>query len=240
MALPRIDVPTFEVDLPLSKLKVTFRPFLVKEQKILLMANEASDKDTIIRAIKQVLQNCTISKIEIDKLPILDIEYYFLHLRARSIGEIVELKYKCENEVEGTVCGGNLDVEFNLLDVQLENIENYSDVVMINSDIGIKFKYPDFSLYSSIKEDIDLSDLFLDIIINSIDYIFEGDTLNYAHETPKEELVEFLDALTQEQFQKIEEHFKNLPVLKKEAKVNCKKCGYEHEIKVENIESFFV
>jgi hypothetical protein len=111
---------------------------------------------------------------------------------------------------------------------------------MINSDIGIKFKYPDFSLYSSIKEDIDLSDLFLDIIINSIDYIFEGDTLNYAHETPKEELVEFLDALTQEQFQKIEEHFKNLPVLKKEAKVNCKKCGYEHEIKVENIESFFV
>jgi hypothetical protein len=204
------------------------------------MANEASDKDTIIRAIKQVLQNCTISKIEIDKLPILDIEYYFLHLRARSIGEIVELKYKCENEVEGTVCGGNLDVEFNLLDVQLENIENYSDVVMINSDIGIKFKYPDFSLYSSIKEDIDLSDLFLDIIINSIDYIFEGDTLNYAHETPKEELVEFLDALTQEQFQKIEEHFKNLPVLKKEAKVNCKKCGYEHEIKVENIESFFV
>lgn len=240
MALPRIDVPTYDITLPISKQAIRFRPFLVKEQKILLMANEASDRDTIIRAIKQVLQNCTISKIEIDKFPILDIEYYFLHLRARSIGEVIELKYKCENVVNGEICGSNLDVQFNLLDVQLENIENFSDVVMINSDIGIKFKYPDFSLYSSIKEDIDLSELFLDIIINSIDYIFEGDTINYAHETSKEELNDFLDALTQEQFQKIEEYFKNLPVLKKEVKTNCKKCGYEHEIKVENIESFFV
>ena len=239
MALPKLDTPIFELTLPLSKKQISFRPFLVKEQKILLMANEAGDKDTIIRAMKQVLQNCTLNKIEVDTLPLVDVEFYFLNLRARSVGEIVELRYKCENEVEGTMCGNNLDVSFNLLEIELNNTENYTDVIMVNEKIGIKFKQPEFSLISSVDDKSDYSKIVLDIIINSIDYIFEGDSFYYAKETPKEELIEFLDTLSQSQFEKLENYFKNIPTLKKQVETKCSKCGYEHTIQMEGIDNFF-
>jgi hypothetical protein len=240
MALPKIDTPTFEVTLPLSKKKITFRPFLVKEQKVLLMSKEADDKETIIRSMKQVLQNCTLSKIDIDSLPIVDIEFYFLNLRARSVGEVVDLQYKCENEVEGNVCGNKLDASFNLLEIQPKHIETYTDTIMVTDKIGIKFKHPDFSLLESIKENESYVDLVLDVIVNSIDYIFEGDTFYYSKETPKEEMIEFLDSLSQKQFDEIENHFKDLPVLEKNIEVVCSKCGFKHDIQLEGIDNFFV
>jgi hypothetical protein len=239
MALPKIDTPTFELTLPLSKKKITFRPFLVKEQKVLLMSKEAEDKETIIRSMKQVLQNCTLSKIDIDSLPIVDIEYYFLNLRARSVGEVVELQYKCENELEGKICGNKLDASFNLLEIQPKIIEDYTDTIMVTNKIGIKFKHPDFSLLESIEENENYVDLVLNVIVNSIDFIFEGDNFYYSKETPKEELIEFLDSLSQKQFEDIENHFKNLPVLEKKIDIICSKCGFKHNIELEGIDNFF-
>lgn len=241
MALPKLSTPTFELTLPLSQQKVTFRPFLVKEQKILMMANEASDKESIVRAIHDVLKNCTLSKkINVDTLPLLDIEYYFLNLRARSVGEIVELHYRCHNEVDGVACGNKMDVSVNLLDIKMENMENYNDVVMIDEKVGIKFKHPDLSLIEDLKEGEEQLDLAIDIILNSIEYVFEDDSLYHANETPKDELLEFLDSLTQQQFEKVEKHFENLPVLRKKVDIKCSKCGFDHSIDVEGIESFFV
>ena len=241
MALPKIDTPIYELVLPVSKKKISFRPFLVKEQKILLMSKEANDKDSIVRAIKQVLKNCTISDISIESLPIVDIEYYFLNLRARSVGEVVDMKYKCENEnAEGTVCGNTLDISINLLDIKLKNIENYSDTIMITTDVGIKFKHPDFSLFEAFDEKEEYVDMVLNVIVNSIEYIFEGEVLHYAKDSTKEEIVQFLDSLTQQQFESIESHFKNLPVLEKNVLINCSKCNYEHNIQIEGIDNFFV
>ena len=240
MALPRIDTPTYELTLPLSKKQIIFRPFLVKEQKILLMAGESGEKDSIVRALKQVLQNCTLSEVKIESLPLLDIEYYFLNIRARSVGEIVEMKYKCENEVDSIICGNNLDVSFNLLEIEVKNSENFNDTVMITDVIGIKFKHPDYSLFEKISENQNPADMALDIIVNSVDYIFEGDTFHYAAETPKEEIHEFLDSLSQNKFEMIEKIFENLPYLKKDVPIKCSKCGYEHLVKMEGLESFFV
>lgn len=239
MALPKINTPTYELTLPLSKKQVTYRPFLVKEQKILMMANEANDRETIIRAIKQILHNCTLNDVKVDHLPILDIEYYFLNLRARSVGEVVELRYKCENIVEDEICGKGLDVSFNLLELEIQNVEQYNDVIMLDKNIGIKIKYPDFSLFEKIKEDDSITDLTLEIILSSIDYIFDGDEFFYAKETPREELLEFLDSLSQNQFTKIEEFFKNIPVIKKDVDIKCPKCGFDHKIHIEGIDNFF-
>jgi T4 bacteriophage base plate protein len=119
MALPKLDVPMFEVTLPVSNKKLKFRPFLVKEQKILLMAMESKDEEVIENNIHQILNNCVVTPvgetpIEIDKLPLVDVEYYFLNLRARSVGETVESRYKCENDVGGKPCGNMMDVNFDL------------------------------------------------------------------------------------------------------------------------------
>ena len=121
MALPKIDTPVYELDLPLSKKHIRFRPFLVKEQKNLMMAMEADDKETIERNIRQVLTNCTLSdNFDVDRLPVIDVEYYFINLRARSVGEIVENKYICTNEVDGVQCSNKMETKFNLLDITVD------------------------------------------------------------------------------------------------------------------------
>jgi hypothetical protein len=123
MALPKIDVPTYEIELPVSKKKIKFRPFLVKEQKNLLMAIESTDSVTVQQAISDVLNNCTLTeKINIDKLPIVDVEYYFLHLRAKSVGEVIESKYRCNNIVDSKECGNIMENNLDLMAIKVQKM----------------------------------------------------------------------------------------------------------------------
>ena len=146
MALPKIDVPVYELDLPLSKKHISFRPFLVKEQKNLLMALEADDAETIERNIKQILHNCTLTDdIEIDRLPVVDVEYYFINLRAKSVGEVVESKYKCNNEVDGKTCGNIMETNVDLTKIQITNNE-INPEIQITDKIVVKMKYPEFGI----------------------------------------------------------------------------------------------
>jgi hypothetical protein len=240
MALPKIDTPVYDLLLPLSKKNIRFRPFLVKEQKNLLMAMEADDKETIERNVYQVLTNCTLSEdIVIDKLPVLDVEYYFLNLRARSVGEIVENEYICNNEVNGQPCGGKMQGTLNLLDVTVDIDPNTKDVINITDKISIKLKYPEFSLVEKISNKDTAVDIAFEIVVQSVEYIYDGEQYFYASETPKEELKEFIESLNQEQFSKLEQFFENLPVLNKEMKITCSKCGFDHSIEMEGLESFF-
>ena len=240
MALPKIDAPIYDLELPLSKKKIKFRPFLVKEQRNLLMAMESDEKDTIEKNIKQVLQNCTVTdKIDIDDLPIIDVEYYFMQLRARSVGEMVTNKYRCENEVDGKVCGNSMEVSLNLFDIKVEQNENISDTIQLTPTITIKLKYPQFSVIEKTNGVENANDLAFNMIIDSIDNIFDGQQFYYAKELPRKELVDFIEQLNAEQFAKIENFFKNLPKLNKKIQCVCSKCEFQHLIEVEGLENFF-
>jgi hypothetical protein len=240
MALPKIDTPVYDLDLPLSKKAIKFRPFLVKEQKNLMMAMESDDKETIEKNIRQVLTNCTITEdVVIDKLPVIDVEYYFLNLRARSVGEVVENKYVCTNEVDGTQCGNKMSVKFNILDVKVEFDPESSDEIKINDKIIIKMKYPEFSLVNKLANKESAVDVAFEVVLDSIDYIFDGEQYYYAAETPKAELMEFIESLNQDQFSKLEEFFNHLPKMNKKIEMKCSKCGFDHTISMEGLESFF-
>ena len=239
MALPKIDVPVYDLTLPLSKKNIKFRPFLVKEQRNLLMALQADDAQTIEQNIRQVLVNCTVGEVEIDDLPITDVEYYFLQLRARSVGEVVQNKYKCNNEVNDKECGNIMDVEVNLLDIKVQTNPDNKDVVQINDKISIKLHYPKFNVVKKFDKMDSVSDMALDMIVSSIDWIYDGDQYYYAKETSPEELLEFVETLNQEQFTRLESFFESLPKLNKQVQMKCNKCGFDHSIDVEGLESFF-
>jgi hypothetical protein len=240
MALPKIDTPIYELDLPLSKKHVRFRPFLVKEQKNLLMAMESGDSKSIEQNVKQVLNNCTVTEnIDIEKLPVLDVEYYFLNLRARSVGEVVENKYRCDNQVDGSACGNIMETSINLLDIKIEGVKENDDVIQLTDTISIKLKYPEFSVINKLSKLTDVSDIAFEMIADSVEYIFDGEQFYYAKETTTEELVEFIESLNQQQFAKIEDFFANLPKLEKKIEMKCSRCGFEHKLDVEGLESFF-
>lgn len=240
MALPRIDTPIYELTLPLSQKRIKFRPFLVKEQKNLMMAIEADDKETIERNVKQVLHNCTLTEnVDIEKIPAIDVEYYLLQLRARSVGEIIESKYICNNVVNDEKCGNKMNVTLNLIDVEVTKDPNYSDIIEIGNNLTMKMKYPEFSTIEKIKEKTSSVDIAFEIIADSIEYIFDGTQYYYAVESTPKELKEFVEQLNAEQFSKIEKFFEHLPKLNKKVEIKCNKCGYDHSIEVEGLQNFF-
>ena len=165
MALPKIDTPIYEIDLPLSKQHIRFRPFLVKEQRNLMMALEANDAETVEMNIKQVLNNCTLTEgVDIEKLPIVDVEYYFLNLRAKSVGEVIDSKYRCNNIVEGKDCGNIMEKPINLLSVNVDSTDQVSPEIQLTDKLSVKMKYPEFSI---IKDSIHL-DNDTEIVLNDI------------------------------------------------------------------------
>ena len=153
MALPKIDSPVYEIDLPLSKKHIAFRPFLVKEQKNLLMALEANDLETMNINIKQILTNCTITQgVDIDSLPIVDVEYYFLQLRAKSVGEVVTAKYRCENMVVEKRCGNLMETEVDLTSIGLTQDKVVDNLIRLNDKVSIKLKYPQFGVIKEVSD----------------------------------------------------------------------------------------
>ena len=184
--------------------------------------------------IRQVLTNCTITEnVNIDKLPVIDVEYYFIHLRARSVGEIVENKYVCTNEVNGNQCSNKMDLKFNLLDTKVDFDPNYTDTISITDKISIKLKYPEFSLVEKLKKKNSAVEVAFEVVLDSIDWIFDGEQYYYAKETTKEELMAFIESLNQDQFSKLEEFFEHLPKMNRKVEMKCSKCGFDHTIEME-------
>ena len=244
--LPKIDTPLYELELPLLKRKVQFRPFLVKEEKILLMAMESEDENSVVLGIKQIMRNCLLTDIDIEDLPILDFEYLFLNLRARSVGEIIDLQYKCNNDIPGSEddkthkCGNLINLSFNALEVKPE-VNEINGKIQLTPKLGVVLKYPTFraiETMSSVK-DLNPAEFVSQTVISSIDYIYDEENLYYAKDTPKEELMDFVDSLTKEQFGMIQKFFEKIPKLTKKIDFKCNKCNYEENIEIEGIQSFF-
>jgi hypothetical protein len=244
MALPKIDVPIYETKLISNDKTIRYRPFLVKEQKLFLMAAESDDVADTISAIKQVIQNCVIDEIDVESMATFDIEHLFMQLRARSVGEIVQINYNCNNKIkddEGEkVCGGKVKFDINVLDIKPLKDPTHTNKIVINDKMGMVMKYPTFKTVN--KLDVNSNDMqqVLEIITGCIDFIYDDDKIYYSKDTTKEELIEFVENLTQTELEKIQNFFNTLPKFKKDLHFKCGKCNYEEDIVVEGIQNFFV
>lgn len=250
MPLPKIDLPIFDLKLVSIPEPVKFRPFLVKEEKLLLMALQTSKEEDILKAIKQVVNNCLVSEISIESLPIFDIEYLFLNIRARSVGEKVENYFVCRNVVgkrvtedgteEDEVCMHMMPVEVNILDIK-PPVDNVPSRIYVTKDVGVQMKFPTLSNYKSINE-LTLSENaneIFDIVYDCCEYVFDEKEVYYTKESSKEEFFAFIESLTQEQFDKITGFFEQLPTISHDVKHSCQKCGYNHDLHLEGLSDFF-
>jgi len=243
MALPKLNVPVYETILPSTDKVIKYRPFLVREEKILLTAMESDDEKLISNAVKQILKNCIQGEMNINELPTFDIEFLFLRLRAKSVGEkiIVGLRpYPCVQN-EGELCKFSTEVEINLEEVKVKKNDNHTSKIMIDDNVGVKLKYPDIDLITpdGNKEKLSQVDLGMSVIKNCIEMIFTKETVHERDSFTEEELDEFLDSLNSEQFERIKEFFDTIPKLSHTAKYTCKTCGEEKETTIEGLNSFF-
>ena len=240
--LPKIDTPVYETKLISSGKKVKFRPFLVKEQKLLLMAFESNDTKETINIVKQILNNCLLTKVDIDELPSFDIENLFLQLRARSVGETISLKYNCNNIIENDKkCNGIVQFDLNLLELEPIKETKHSNKIEITNKLGIVMKYPSFSnINIDIVNEENEIEKTIELITKCIDYIYDNEQIYYAKDSTKEELIEFVENLQQDDLEKIQNFFLTMPKIKKELNFKCPKCNYEEKLNVEGLQNFFV
>jgi hypothetical protein len=216
----------------------------VKEQKLFLMAAESEDAKETIGTIRRVLKNCVLDDIDIDSLPTFDLEYLFMNLRARSVEEVVDLKYKCNNVIksdkdEDITCNGSVDFKLNLLEIEPTIHANHTNKFMLNEKIGICLKYPTFEMIQKY-ENMNENEILVNVLIDCIDYLYDDEQVYHAKDSPHEEMVEFVDSMSQKDLEKIKIFFDTMPELKKDVHFKCGKCGYEEDIEIKGLQNFFV
>ena len=236
MALPKIGYPTYELELPSTGKNIKYRPFLVKEEKVLLLALESKDEKQVISAVKDLIKNCVISRIKVDTLPSFDLEYLFLKIRGASIGETITLTVTCLDDNETTV-----EANININEVEVLKPEGHNKKIMFDDTTGIVMRYP------SMKEFVDREFLQKEMkteevygfIADSIDQIFDDEEVYDSSTTTKKEFRTFVDSLTTTQFGKIQKFYETAPKLSHTFKVINPKTNKESEYTIEGLQSFF-
>jgi predicted peroxiredoxin len=242
MNLPKIDLPTFEFVIPSTGKTIKFRPFLVKEQKILLIALESGKEKDIVDAVKQIVTNCVIdSNFDVNKMAAFDLEYFFIHLRARSIGEKVNMSFRCKNTINEEECNNLMQFEHDLLSATVVKSESQENTIFFTKEVGVVMKYPTINSVEKImgeskKKSVENA---LDMIVESIDYFFDKDNIYHIKEMDKNEVIDYIENIPKASFDKIEKFFNNMPYVKSIIEHKCEKCGFEHKIPLEGLTSFF-
>ena len=231
MALPKLNTPTYELKLPSSGEKIRFRPFLVKEHKVLLTMSEAEDNE-VSRIIRELVDVCTFKELKIKDLPHFDIEYIFMNLRAKSIGEIVDVVVNCE-------CGTKIETNFNIEDLKVEVAEGHSNKIMINDDVGIEMKYPNIDEVVGVFASNDSQKIF-ELIINCIKAVYDQNEYWDAKDQTRAELEEFIYSLTKEQFDNVEKFFVTAPKIVQIIETDCPDCKKHNTSRLEGLQNFFV
>lgn len=238
MPLPKISTPTYELELPSSGETIQYRPFLVKEEKLLVIALESEDTKQITTSIKTVIKNCILTKnIKVESLPTFDIEYLFLNIRGKSVGEELEVNIICPDDGETQV-----PVKINLDDIQVQKNEEHNKRIKIDDNIMMEMKYP--SLDQFIKSNFDLNDKnamdqSFELIGSCIDKIYTEDEVWSASDVTKKELTDFLESMNSSQFKDIEKFFETMPKLSHTIKVANPITKVESEVVLEGLASFF-
>ena len=234
MALPRLDTPQYDLTLYNGE-NIRFRPFLVKEQKILLMAMEENDSKHVVNAMKQVIQNCTYDQIDVNKLPIFEVENIFLRLREKSVGEEIEFRIKCINEE----CNGLTPVKVDLGTVVYDSNNIPSTKIQLSENVILNMKFPTLKNLDQVTnlENIQDNFAFLASCIASIEA--DGNIYDTAT-TSTEELQAFIESMTNQQFAMLRDFFVNLPKISKTIEYNCASCGQEQARTIQGLQNFLV
>ena len=246
MGLPTIAVPQYTLTVPSTGKEVKYRPFLVKEEKILLLAMESEKTEEILLATKTIIDNCIFGDIDVDSMPTFDMEYIFLQLRGKAKGEVIELSYKCPT------CEGEIPLNIQIDDIKISRTENHTNDIKLTEDLGVIMKYPNMKLQMTIADnktdESDIEQLFKTVVA-CIDYIYDKENTYPSKDHTHKEMVDFLESLTDTQFQKLAEFFSTAPVLKHSVDLQCKnkspkskgkkECGYKEKKVLEGLNSFF-
>ena len=236
MALPKLTTPTYELEIPSTDEKIKFRPFLVKEEKILMMAMESKSSADITQAVKDIVLECTFNKVKIDDMPMFDVEYIFLQIRSKSVGEVSKLKLLCPDDKKTYA-----DVELDLNEVKVQVGDNHTNKIDLGNDMGMIMRYPTIDSFSETGiRDINPSNM-LDVISTCILQIYEkkGEKTYDPKDQTKKELTEFIEQLNTKQFKDVQKFFETMPKLKHEITIKNPKTKKESKVTLTGLNDFF-
>ena len=234
MALPKLEVKTYNLTLPSTGEEIKYRPFLVKEQKTLLMAQESKKDDEIVDAMSQLINDCTFGKVDPKKCPMFDAEYIFLKLRAKSIGEKSDIQVTCPDDNETKV-----NVSVNIDEVECNMTEDHSNIVEITDTVKMIFNYPLLNSFKNIKVDNRTESLF-NMINQCIKEIHYGENIYHKIDVSDDDLTEFVESLSSEQFKKVSDFFETMPRLRHPIEVTNPQTKVKSEIVLEGLQTFLV
>jgi hypothetical protein len=235
MSLPQYKHPIYTLKLPSSGKEVKYRPFLVKDEKNLLLAQQSEDEVTMLDTLKAVISNCILGDTKVDELPIFDIEYIFTQLRAKSVGENVDLLFTCRDKA----CGEKTKIGFKI-EPKLVKEDDHSNKIDLFEDVGVVMKYATVDMLKEIQKlDLNDADAILRMIAHHVDYIYDAESVYPAKEQKEEDLIKFLEDLPTAPTKKLKKFFESTPKLQQVVEYDCPKCGAHNTYTVEGIESFF-
>lgn len=238
--IPENILPTYEVTLPSSGKRINVRPFIVGEEKLLFIALESNDDKEIIRTTQQVISSCILDKgVKLDDLPFFDLDYLFIFLRAKSVGETIPVKFTCNAMTSTGKCGNIFDANIDALSYKLVKNDEIKPKIAITDNVTIVMKYPSYAAMKEIVEKETVLSKKIRLIAASIKCIQEGEKVLTDKDYTKKELIGFIESLRQEQFKKLEQYVDNFPSFVFTSKAKCEKCGYDHSLEYTDFPSFF-
>ena len=234
MSLPKINTPEYRLNIPSSDEEIRYRPFLVKEEKLLLIAQETGNDKATYDAISNIIKGCCLDTVEIDKMPLFDMEYIFLNIRAKSVGEIVKLKVKCPDDEKTEV-----EIEVDLSKVEVHMDDTHDARIQLTDDIGILMSYPSFDTVGFHTEAELKTKTLFEVICNCLYQIWEGEEVHDAMDYSLKDKMAFLDSLNHEQFEKIQNFFETMPTVKHEIEVTNPKTKVTSTLTLQGMNAFF-
>ena len=236
MALPKLEVPIYELTVPSTDEKIKYRPFLIKEEKILLIAMESGENEDVIQAVKQIVSECTFNTLKLGSMPMFDVEYIFLQIRSKSVGEVSKLKVLCRDDGETYA-----NVEVDLTEIEVQVNDDHTNKIELTDEMGVIMKYPTIDSFSTAGISDITADNMLDVIVACIDKIYDkkGEEVYDSKDSSQKELMDFVEQMNTTQFQDVQAFFDSMPKLRHEITVVNPKTKVENVVALSGLNDFF-
>jgi len=236
MALPKLEVPIYELTVPSTDEKIKYRPFLIKEEKILLIAMESGANEDVIQAVKQIVSECTFNTLKLGNMPMFDVEYIFLQIRSKSVGEVSKLKILCRDDGETYA-----NVEVDLTEIEVQVNDDHTNKIELTDEMGVIMRYPTIDSFSTAGISDITADNMLDVIVACIDKIYDkkGEEVYDSKDSSKKELMDFVEQMNTTQFQDVQAFFDSMPKLRHEITVVNPKTKVENKVALSGLNDFF-